>query len=330
MPGELMSEPVLLVGAGPMAIEYAKVLRHLDHRLVVVGRGAESARRFGEAAGVTAGTGPLSEQLARLETVPRMAVVSVNAMYLADVTVELARLGVRRILVEKPAALDRAELDALLDVVAETSAEICIGYNRRFLESVRRARDLVIEDGGVLSVTFDFSEPSRRIGSLAKPQRELETWFYGNSTHVIDLALHFAGDCTEADGAIAGAVPWHPDGGVFVGHARAVSGALVSWHANWMGPGRWGVNVVTPERRLILQPLERLRVQDHHSFDEHDIELDLEIDTAYKPGLLRQVRAFLYGDESEHLATLDEHARKWELYETIRTGAISPHATELQ
>ena len=317
----MTTEPTLLVGAGGMSVAYAQVLTALDHPFDVLGRGADSAATFEAATGVAAGTGPLDEQLQRRDTVAETAIVSVNAMHLTEVTAQLARAGVKRLLVEKPAALDGRELDELVAVAAETGADIRIGYNRRYLASVRAARQMVAEDGGVLSVKCDFSEPSRRIGTLDKPQRELDTWFYGNSSHVVDLALHFVGDCDETLGAVAGGVPWHPAAGVFVGHAHGVSGALLSWHANWIGPGRWGVEVITAERRLILQPLEQLRVQSHDGFDEVPVELDAELDRAHKPGLMLQVRAFLYREDDEHLCTLEDHRRRHPTFESIRTGA---------
>lgn len=321
-----MITPILLVGAGSMAIEYSKVLVADGRSHLVLGRGAESAQRFQDATGIEVSTGTLDEQLGELAALPREAIVAVNAMHLADVTIRLAVAGVRRILVEKPAALDEHELARLLAVAVETGADIRIGYNRRFLASVTEARRIVAEDGGVRSVTFDFSEPSRRIAGLNKPKRELDTWFYGNSSHVVDLALHFAGPCDEAFGAVVGGVDWHQDGGVFAGHARACSGALVSWHANWEGPGRWAVQLVTQERRLILQPLERLFVQDHRSFTQLEVELDLELDSTFKPGLAGQVRAFLSGIGDEHLPRLDEHAGRWWLYEIIRTGTTDQRA----
>lgn len=318
------AEPVVLIGAGGMAVEYSKVLSALGRAHLVLGRGEASARAFAAATGVTPTTGPLREQLEGLDTLHATAIVAVNAMYLADVTAQLARAGVSRMLVEKPAALDTAELAELVGVADAMSAEIRIGYNRRFMASVLAAREMIDDDGGVLSVKFDFSEPSRRIATLDKPQRELDTWMYGNSSHVIDLALHLVGDIRDVHGDVAGGVSWHRAGGVFVGHGRAASGALVSWHANWVGPGRWGLEVITPERRLILQPLERLRVQDHSSFDERPVDLDLALDTEFKPGLMRQVRAFLTGDGDEHLADLAEHASMWPVYEAIRTGTTYP------
>lgn len=313
-------ERVLLVGAGGMAVAYAGVLDALGHPMSVFGRGAASAEAFAAATGVTPTTGPLESQLAAAGPLPDVAIVTVNAMHLAEVTALLARAGVRRLLVEKPAALDLAELDSLIDAAREFSADIRIGYNRRYLASVVAAREMIADDGGALSVKFDFSEPARRIATLAKPRRELDTWFYGNSSHVVDLAFHLGGRGIAAHGLVDGGVDWHPAAGVFVGHARSESGALLSWHANWMGPGRWGVEVITAERRLILQPLEQLRVQDHGAFDECPIELDDDLDRAHKPGLVRQVRAFLYGEHDEHLVDLAGHRRSWPVYEAIRTG----------
>lgn len=310
----------MIVGAGAMAIEYARVLKELGHHFVVLGRGEASARRFAEATGTSPTTGQLSDQLARLDRLPKEAIVTVNAMHLAEVTHALVSAGCTRVLVEKPAALDLAELNSLVDVANNTGGEIRIGYNRRFLSSVIAARRMIAEDGGVLSVKFDFSEPSRRIATLGKPQRELDTWFYGNSSHVVDLAFHLAGGGESATGAVSGGVEWNPAAGIFAGYARAAQGTLLSWHANWIGPGRWGIEVITSERRLILRPLERLVVQDHTSFDERPVDIELGADQAFKPGLVRQVQAFLTGDGAEHLPTIKEHARAWPVYEAIRTG----------
>lgn len=311
---------VLLVGAGNMCVEYAKVLASLGVRPVVFGRGEGSAARFTEKTGIAPSTGPLSAQIASWASVPDVAIVGVNAQYLASVTTALARAGVKRILVEKPAALDLAEMGALVAAVDAAGAKVWLGYNRRFMASVRRARSIVAADGGVLSVKFDFSEPARRIATLVKPQRELDTWFYGNSSHVVDLAFHFFGPPAEITGSVSGGVQWHPAAGVFTGHARNRAGALMSWHANWMAPGRWGLEVMTAEHRLILQPLEQLRVQSHDSFAEVAQELEDAEDHAFKPGLLRQVRAFLYGEDIDLLPTLHAHAQTMPYYEVVRTG----------
>lgn len=312
--------PVMLVGAGAMALAYSRVLAATGRRHLVVGRGESSASAFADATGITPSTGPLDRQLRDVTELPDTAIVAVNAMYLTDVAEQLADAGVARLLLEKPAALDDDELGRLRSIERTTGVEIRVGYNRRFLPSVRAARAMVDEDGGVVSVKFDFSEPSRAIAQLDKPTRELDTWFYGNSSHVVDLALHFSGPFSVADGTIAGGVSWHDAAGVFVGHARSAAGALISWHANWIGPGRWGLEVITAERRLIMQPLEQLRVQTHDGFAEHPIDLDARAEDGLKPGLLGQVIAFLDGVDEHLLPRLDEVVRMRPSLELIRTG----------
>ena len=315
----LQADPILIVGAGAMAIEYAKVLKSLQTPMIVLGRGQASSESFHRATNVPASFGTLHEQLVALAVLPRQAIVAVSAEHLAAVTVQLIEAGVRRLLVEKPAALDLTEVAMLEHVAGQHGAEIRIAYNRRFMASVRKAQEMVAADGGALSVKFDFTEASRRIEALNKPVRELETWFYGNSTHVLDLAFHFFGQPSTLQATTSGRMPWHPTA-AFAGYARNAAGALLSWHANWAAPGRWGVEILTAQHRLILQPLEKLRVQSQGSFAEVEIEIDDGDDQKFKPGLLKQMRAFLYGENAELLPLLDAHAQRMAYYEIIRTG----------
>jgi predicted dehydrogenase len=227
---------------------------------------------------------------------------------------------VHRILVEKPAVLDLTEAASVMAAVIAAKAEVFVGYNRRFMASTLRAAEIIDADGGVVSVKFDFSERARSIALLGKPQRELDTWFYGNSTHVVDLAFHFFGPPVALSAEIAGTLVWHPAAGVFTGNARNAASGLMSWHANWVSPGRWGVEVLTAEHRLILQPLEKLRVQNHAGFDEVAVVLDDVLDVTFKPGLMRQVRAFLYGELAERLPSLAAHIEAMRYYDIIRVG----------
>ena len=48
----IMNKNILLIGAGPMAIEYAKILIDLKANITVVGRGKASAENFYKATGI--------------------------------------------------------------------------------------------------------------------------------------------------------------------------------------------------------------------------------------------------------------------------------------
>lgn len=318
MPDQL--NPVLLVGCGGMASAYAKVLRALGVPFVVAGRGQARAEAFAAEWGVPAGHGPLAAQLAAMKAVPAAAIVAVSATTLPEATRDLLAAGCRRLLVEKPAALDPQGAADLAKAVAAKGAEAFVAYNRRFYASTERARAMILEDGGAVSLKFDFTEATKRIEALDKDAAELAGWFYGNSTHVIDLAFFLTGGPAEVSATSGGTLPWHPSAAVFAGHGLTGSGAMFSYHANWLAPGRWGVEVMTRQRRLVLQPMEQLFCQEHSGFNLAAVTLEDELDTLYKPGIYRQTEAFLAGGPDGRLLSLAEHARLFSIYATIRDG----------
>ena len=185
---------IWLIGAGPMAIEHAKVLTALKRDVRVFGRSERSAHTFTESTGLPVQLGG-TEQIGVSEThqVPDAAIIAVNPENLAEVTSHVLRCGVKRILLEKPGALCYDDIQALRTHADRSGAEILIAYNRRFFESTRRAREIIQSDGGVLSFNFEITEWAHVIGSLDKPQEVLAAWFLANTSHVVDLAWFLGG-----------------------------------------------------------------------------------------------------------------------------------------
>jgi predicted dehydrogenase len=307
MPRDLT--PVLLVGAGPMATAYAAVLTAEARPLTVIGRGAGSASTFEAAVGVQPELGGLDAWIAAGNRPAGPAIVAVTVDQLLPTTLALLEAGATRILVEKPAALSVAELAQLEQVAHRAGADVRVAYNRRFNTSTRAARRIVEEDGGVRSFTFDFTEVAARVGATAHPDHVKQAWLLANSTHVIDLAFFLGGSPATLTPYQAGELAWHRAGARFAGAGVTTAGALFSYLADWEAPGRWGVEVRTDHHLLRLRPLEQLEAQRHGSFETEDVDLDDELDRRFKPGLFRQVQAFLDPDAPEHvdLPTITAH-----------------------
>ena len=300
---------LLLVGAGPMATAYAKALAGMSVPFEAVGQGPRSAAAFAEATGTRPVEGGLSAFLARGSAGVDAAIVALPIPKLAEAAAQLLKAGVRRILVEKPAGLTADEIDGLARAASHAGADVFVAYNRRFYASVAAARAMIAEDGGVSSFHFEFTEFVARVITPDKDPAVLSNWLLGNSSHVLDLAFHLCGEPAEMDGAVTGSLPWHPDGAVFAGHGRTRAGALFTWHADWSSAGRWGLDIRTPRRRLLLQPLETLQVQEKSSLDLHQVALADELDCNYKPGLYRQLAAFLSADpHATELPSIAAHA----------------------
>jgi predicted dehydrogenase len=295
-----------VIGAGGMARDYAKVLDGMKLGYEVIGRGAAATATFRDKTGHPAHEGGL-EAFAQAHPAPPAAIVAVGVAELAQTCTSLLRHGVKSILTEKPGGLDATEISALAGAAKEAGAQIYVAYNRRFYASTRRARELIAEDGGVTSFTFEFTEWSHEIEALPTPAAIKRNWLLANSTHVIDLAFHLGGEPETLSAQVAGSLSWHPSAAVFTGSGVAKGGALFSYHANWAAPGRWGVEVLTRKRRLIFRPMEKLHVTKLASVAITEEPIDDEKDKAFKPGLYRQVEAFL-GDGGE-LPSIDEQVR---------------------
>lgn len=286
-----------LVGAGTMAQAYARVLTRLGRPFTVIGRGEASAKAFEDAVGVPV----LRERPAGR---PDLAIVAVGVK---DLAAAVRATRAKRTLVEKPAGLSMRDFAGLKNAF--------VAYNRRHYASTRKARELIAEDGGALSFHFEFTELGRKVGESRHPPEVKAKWLAANSSHVLDLAFHLGGEPAAISAYKSGRLPWHPSGSVYAGAGRAKGGALFSYHANWESAGRWGVEVMTRRRRLVLRPLEKLFVQEHGSFDLVPVPLDDALDRDFKPGLYRQVEAFLAG--SKELLSVAEHARRLRAWRRI-------------
>lgn len=309
----MISDSVLLIGAGPMAVAYMQVLKAQQRETVVIGRGSASAQQFFDQTGVSVHTGGLAHYLASVAEVPACAIVSVGVEALASTTLALLERGVKRILLEKPGALSRTEIHAIAIKAAASGADVLIAYNRRLFASTLRAQEIIAADGGVRSMHFEFTEWDHVIRDLPKAVGVKEAWLLANSTHVIDLAFYLGGAPAQWQAFVAGGLPWHPSAAVFAGAGSTETGVLFSYGANWDGPGRWAVEIITDHSRLIFKPMEALQIMRKGKVAVEPVDIDDRLDNQFKPGLYHQVARFLAG-ETAGLCTLGEQVAKWDVY----------------
>jgi predicted dehydrogenase len=312
-------EKVLLIGAGPMAVEYAKVLKALNVNFEVVGRGKESASQFEKEICKPVVTGGIENYLLANKTIPYKAIVAVGEKRLGQVTLNLIQKEVKYILVEKPGGYDAREIEQVFDASHNYDSKVFVAYNRRFYASVIKAIEIIQNDGGVKSFNFEFTEWGHVIKDLKKEEGVKEQWFLHNSTHVIDLAFFLGGKPKEVSCYVAGGLSWHPSGSIFAGAGITENGALFSYQANWEAPGRWGVEVLTKKHRLIFRPMEKLQIQKIGSVAVEFVDIDDKLDVDFKPGLFKQTECFIRG-QSDKLLTISEQVENLNNYNKILNG----------
>jgi predicted dehydrogenase len=300
-------QKILLIGTGPMALEYSKVLQKMSIEFIVIGRGQASANSFEEKTGITPIVGGIDIYLSK-KTIKEhtMAIIATGTETLMMIMLQLLRAGVKKILVEKPAAISIDELLENETVLKPYNDSIFIAYNRRFYASVIEAERLIMEDGGLQSMHFEFTEWAHKIEPLPKAEGVKKNWFFANSTHVVDLAFYLAGKPKNWNSfSKSGKLNWH-DKTNFVGAGETEKGVLFSYISNWESAGRWGIELLTENRRIYLKPMENLHVQQKGSVQVVEHEIDFSIDQNFKPGLYKQVDAFIIG-ENNRLPTIKDH-----------------------
>jgi predicted dehydrogenase len=308
---------ILLIGAGPMAIQYSKILRDLGHQVDVIGRGESSAKIFESETGIKVIRENTDLFIENNVSKYSEVINAVTEEELGRVTKKLIHCGYKKVLVEKPGALDISELHEIEKISKKQSVKIYIGYNRRFYESVLAAKQMIQEDGGVKSFFFDFTERGLRMPAAKKHSDVKKEWFFHNSSHVVDMAFYLGGMPKEMNCFVAGEFDWHPYGAAFSGSGVTESGALFSYHANWACPGRWSLEVMTSKRKFFFKPLEKLSIQTHENFDVKEFQLKDDLDKKYKPGLFLEVKAFLEEDKSSGLPSIQEQLEMCAFYKKI-------------
>lgn len=216
-------------------------------------------------------------------------------------------------MLEKPGGLNLAEIDSINQCAVEFGAEVLIAYNRRFYGSVEQARQYIDEDGGVLSAQFEFTEWSHVIVPLQKASGVKAHWVLGNSSHVIDLAFYLIGMPADWRSWNAGSIDWHPASARFAGAGITEKGVMFSYSADWQAPGRWGLEIMTKNRRLILRPMEQLQVTKLGSVAVESVEATNLLDKEFKPGLYQQTKAFLAHDDAL-FCTISEQVQNVRVY----------------
>lgn len=302
-----MEKNILIVGTGPMALDYAKVLAAQNISFEVVGRGEESALIFESETGVKPFIGGLQKYLEK-NSLPdnSYVIIATGTEALMVSLLSVLESGANKVLIEKPAAISIEELIDNEVKLKPYSKKVFVAYNRRFYASVMEVQKMIEEDGGLQTMHFEFTEWAHKIEPLKKANGVKENWFFANSTHVVDLAFYLAGKPAQWQAySKSGALKWHSKTN-FTGAGITEKGVLFSYLSNWESAGRWAIELLTEKRRIYLKPMESINVQEKGTIAVVEHKFDDAVDIQFKPGLKKQVDAYLNNDEI-NLLNIEDH-----------------------
>ena len=315
---------VWLIGAGNMALQYSKILKDLDVNLIVIGRGEKSAKIFFDETGIYPKIGGLKTFLKSNPSIPDKAIVAVSVEQLYECVNLLIKYGIKDILSEKPGGVNVEQITDLANIAKKRNVKILLGYNRRFYASVKKAKKIIENDGGLRSFNFEFTEWGHVIEKLEKDPLVKSNWFLANSSHVIDLAFYIGGFPAKISSFSGGQgdLDWHNRASIFSGAGITHKGIFFSYKADWNAPGRWQLEFLTSKHKLYFSPIEKLRIQNAGELEINEVtNIDYSLDEKYKPGLFLQVVEYLE-DREENFINIVEMSKMMDIYENILNGSF--------
>ena len=271
------NQKVLLIGAGYMAGEYLKVLKHLNSNVTVVSRSEAKINllkcNFPDYTYYTEG---LDDYLSNENELPEFVINTVNVNGLRDVSLALLKAGVKNLLIEKPGDLFINGLKELKDCAEKTSSKVYIAYNRRFYSSISELKKLIAIDGGITNCHFEFTEWIHTIDPKMYDVEILKKWIIANSSHVIDTVFNLIGFPKTINTIVTGKneISWHPSGSVFAGSGISINKIPFTYNSDWTSAGRWSIEIFTKHRRLYLKQMEKLFEQKKGSITISEVLLD--------------------------------------------------------
>ncbi len=306
---------VAIIGTGPMAGEYTKVCKKLNCEIIAIGRNETKCAKFSDDFNVESLCVHVNQLSTKLNPANTLLINAVSFPSLFEVNTQLLRQEFTTILSEKPGAINSKDLIALADKCNVVQANLFIAYNRRFFPAITYLKKkLDIEPA--TSCSFEFTEWSHVIEKLKKDDISLANWFYGNSTHVLDLFCFLAGRPTQLHTIRSGKLSWHKSGSIFAGSGITDKNIVFNYNANWESSGRWGIEICTAKGKYILKPLEKLFFIERGTLDQKEIPIE-NTHPDLKPGLFEQTDAFVNGKQ-DLLLTLQEHLMNCEaLYDKV-------------
>ena len=308
-----MNSNIWLIGLGQMSYEYAKVLCHLNLDFISVGR-SKVNKKFNKYHKLIYDRGLRSLIKSNLKP-PKHAIVAVNIEELYDVTKFLILHGCKNILLEKPGSLSINHLKKLMHLSNSRGTKIHIAYNRRYYNSVIKAKKLYLK-GKITSVHFDFTEiQSRFINKF--PNKIIKNWLICNSSHVIDLVFYIIGKPKKINFKNYSPRYLMNKNSVFIGSGISKKNIPFSYHSNWSSPGNWSISFMTKKQKVVFNPLESLKIQNISEFQLKKDNLDDKDDELFKPGLLKMVSDFIYHKKKLKIPSITEQIENFKIFNKI-------------
>ncbi len=279
------NKSVLIIGSGYIALEYVKALKKLKIKNIEILSKSKNSLDNKVLSEYKIIFGGFEKKINLIEK-KDLTIIATPINLLVKAATLAIKSGQENILIEKPGSLFKTDLIILEKLIKKQ--KVRIAYNRLFYPNFQKLKILSKIDGGITSCKFDFTEWVHTIPFGKYKKDVYRRWGISNSLHVISMAMELIGMPKKITTSQHGNLKWHPTGSIFVGNGISEKNIPFSYHANWEGGGRWGIEVVTKKNVYRLSPLEKLFVLKKGTTEWKEIQIK-NIFPKIKMGLVEEI-----------------------------------------
>ena len=314
----MSTKTVVIIGGGVIAQEYARVLKLLNINFYFVVRSEKTKSHLSF---IFPGIMCYSGGIEKHKDIPSMAIVATQVEYLIDITKYLVTKKIKSILVEKPLSYSINEIKKLQLLSKDTIIQIAL--NRLYYPSVLTAERIIKFDGGIRTISGDFTEAIWRIPKEKFHNSTLNNWIIANSIHVISTVFYLSGVPEKIISFNNGINPSGLSENACyscIGYTNSKK-TLINLKADWGSAGSWSIEITTPKSKLFLSPIEKIIKQELGSFEKKEIINDFKEPDGVKPGFFNQTKFWLEGNKLS--IDLEEYIEHLKIIELIETSPVN-------
>jgi len=280
---------ILVIGLGKMGNEHVKACKKMNIKNITVMTPSKLEEQFCKKNNIKFVNGKFENCLKSIEK-KDLVIIATPISKVVDAAKLAIKYGQDNILIEKPGSVNHRELFKLKNKIKKQNVRIA--YNRLCYPSFHKLLECIKKDGGVSSCKFSFTEIIDRINFKNDLPEIYSKWGISNSLHVISMAMELIGMPKKIITNQSGKLSWHKSGSIFVGCGISKKNIPFSYHSDWQGSGRWGIEISTTKNLYQLVPLEKLYCCPKGKFDWSEIPLNIAY-SDLKTGVAEEISMML-------------------------------------
>jgi predicted dehydrogenase len=294
-----------LVGAGPIAIEYTKILKKFNKQVNLSCVITRSKKNYLNIKKIF----PKIKKVDRIEELyrkykPKIVIVATNELVILNIYKKILKFN-WVVLFEKPLGLNYFEAKKIISKIPNRIIKkTFIAYNRRNYESVLKLKKIVQNKKKPISLIVNDQQSPEGLKLLGYHKKIIKNLHYVNSIHLIDLILYIC------RGKIISLKRIFKNKNFVFCKIIFSSGDYVFYFSKWDISGRMSISMNLEKKNILVKPIEKINGKDYVKISNKK----------FKPGFYNQVNNLIYYFKKKkirNLTTIDEGMKSVELVKRI-------------